>query len=476
VGTTVFERQRPAASVVRNSLADTRHAVFWRDDLPDSLTPDRPSLVGTRRADLVVVGGGYTGLWTALLATERDPDAKVVVLEAQRVGWAASGRNGGFCEASLTHGHENGMSRWPKEMPTLDRLGRENLDAIEASEDRYGMDFQFERTGQLAPAVEPHQVEWLQEWAAEGEDGVVYLDQAEARATVNSPTYLAAVWEKDSCGMVHPARMAAELARVCEERGVEIFERSHVTGLDTGGPGVVVTTPDGRVEASRAALGTNVFPSLIKRNRLMTVPVYDYVLMTEPLSADQLASIGWQDRQGIGDLANQFHYYRITKDDRILFGGYDAIYRYGRKVDPAYENRPETWARLASHFFTTFPQLEGLRFSHQWAGAIDTSTQFTAFFGTARDRRVAYAAGFTGLGVGSTRFAGEVMLDLLDGVQNERTRLEMVRKRPLPFPPEPAASIGINATRWSLDRADHNRGRRNLLLKTLDALGLGFDS
>ena len=476
MGTTVFERQRPAASVVRNSLADTRHAVFWRDDLPDSLTPDRPSLVGTRRADLVVVGGGYTGLWTALLATERDPDAKVVVLEAQRVGWAASGRNGGFCEASLTHGHENGMSRWPKEMPTLDRLGRENLDAIEASEDRYGMDFQFERTGQLAPAVEPHQVEWLQEWAAEGEDGVVYLDQAEARATVNSPTYLAAVWEKDSCGMVHPARMAAELARVCEERGVEIFERSHVTGLDTGGPGVVVTTPDGRVEASRAALGTNVFPSLIKRNRLMTVPVYDYVLMTEPLSADQLASIGWQDRQGIGDLANQFHYYRITKDDRILFGGYDAIYRYGRKVDPAYENRPETWARLASHFFTTFPQLEGLRFSHQWAGAIDTSTQFTAFFGTARDRRVAYAAGFTGLGVGSTRFAGEVMLDLLDGVQNERTRLEMVRKRPLPFPPEPAASIGINATRWSLDRADHNRGRRNLLLKTLDALGLGFDS
>jgi glycine/D-amino acid oxidase-like deaminating enzyme len=476
VGTTVFERQRPAASVVRHSLADTEHAVFWRDDLPESLLPDRPPLVGTRRADLVVVGGGYTGLWTALLATERHPDAKVVVVEAQRVGWAASGRNGGFCEESLTHGHENGMARWPKEMPLLDRLGRENLDAIQAAEARYGIDFQFERTGQLAPAVEPHQVEWLEEWAAEGEEGVVYLDRAEAQASVHSPTYLAAVWEKDACGMVHPARMAAELARVCEERGVEIFERSHVTGLDTTGPGVVVSTADGRVEASRAALGTNVFPSLIKRNRLMTVPVYDYVLMTEPLSDAQLASIGWEDRQGIGDLANQFHYYRITKDNRILFGGYDAIYHYGRRVDPAHEERPETWAKLASHFFTTFPQLEGLRFTHQWAGAIDTSTQFTAFFGTARERRVAYAAGFTGLGVGSTRFAGEVMLDLLDGVSNERTELEMVRRRPLPFPPEPAASMGINATRWSLDRADHNRGRRNLLLKTLDALGLGFDS
>jgi glycine/D-amino acid oxidase-like deaminating enzyme len=476
VGTTVFERQRPAASVVQHSLAATRHSVFWRDDLPQDLRPDRPSLVGTVRADLVVVGGGYTGLWSALLATEREPDAKVVVVEAQRVGWAASGRNGGFCEASLTHGSENGQTRWPDEMPTLERLGLENLDAIEAAESRYGMDFQFERTGMLAPAVEPHQVDWLKDWAAEGEEGVVYLDESEVQQAVASPTYLAGVWEQRTCGMLHPARMAAELARVCEQRGVEIFERSHVTGLDSSGAGVAVTTDEGGVEASRAVLATNVFPSLLKRNRLMTVPVYDYVLMTEPLTGEQLASIGWKDRQGIGDLANQFHYYRLTADNRILFGGYDAIYHYGRGVRPEYEDRPETWEKLASHFFTTFPQLDGLRFTHKWAGAIDTSTQFTAFFGTARERRVAYAAGFTGLGVASTRFAGEVMLDLLDGVQNERTQLEMVRKRPLPFPPEPAAAIGINATRWSLDRADHNRGKRNLLLKTLDALGLGFDS
>ena len=141
-----------------------------------------------------------------------------------------------------------------------------------------------------------------------------------------------------------------------------------------------------------------------------------------------------------------------------------------------YERRPESFERLAGHFFTTFPQLAGVRFSHRWAGAIDTSTQFCAFFGTARSERVAYAAGYTGLGVAATRFAAEVMLDLLERRENERTSLEMVRTRPLPFPPEPAASVGINATRWALDRADHDRGRRNLLLKTLDALGLGFDS
>ncbi|AWB94610.1 FAD-dependent oxidoreductase [Agromyces badenianii] len=482
MGTTVFERRRPPASVVSHSLERTARSVFWLDDLPAGAVGGRPKLAGHRVADLVIVGGGYTGLWSAVLAKRRNPNARVVLVEAKSIGWAASGRNGGFCEASLTHGQENGMARWPKEMATLDRLGLANLDAIEAAEADYGMDFHFERTGQLAPAVEEHQVEWLREWHAEaterGEEGVVYLDEHEAQAAVASPTYLAAVWEQRTNGMLHPARLASELARVAEELGVEIFEHSPVKRLDTPGStgAVSMITDDGRVDAERAVLATNVFPSLVKRNRLMTVPVYDYVLMTEPLSPRQLADIGWGDRQGIGDLANQFHYYRLSKDHRILFGGYDAIYHYGRKVRSEYENRPETWQRLASHFFTTFPQLEGLRFSHQWAGAIDTSTQFTAFFGTARDDRVAYAAGFTGLGVGSTRFAAEVMLDLLEGRDNERTSLEMVRKRPLPFPPEPAASIGINATRWSLDRADHNRGRRNLLLKTLDALGLGFDS
>lgn len=479
MGTTVFERNAPAASVVANSFRNTRDGVFWIDDLPGGLRPDRPPLRGTVTADLVIVGAGYTGLWTALLAKVRDPHRRVVVVEAQRVGWAASGRNGGFCEASLTHGHENGVARWPDEIDTLDRLGRRNLDEIEASTREFGLDAQFERTGQLAPAIEEHQLAWLEDWRGEAADdpGVVYLDQAEMRAAVASPTYLAGIWEKDTCALVHPARLAAELARVAEERGVEIFERSHVTALDAAaGAGVTVSTENGRVLAQQAVLATNVFPSLLKRNRLMTVPVYDYVLVTEPLSAQQWAEIGWRDRQGIGDMANQFHYYRPTQDGRILFGGYDAVYHYGRRVDPRYEHRPDVWAKLASHFFTTFPQLEGLRFSHRWAGAIDTSTQFTAFFGTARGGRVAYAAGFTGLGVGSTRFAGNVMLDLLAGEDTERTRLQMVRGRPLPFPPEPAAAIGINMTRWSLDRADHNLGKRNLLLKTLDALGLGFDS
>ncbi|KJL33668.1 NAD(P)/FAD-dependent oxidoreductase [Microbacterium azadirachtae] len=464
MGTTVFERRQPSASVIERSLENTAHAAFWLDDVE---RPSYPTLSGEVRADLAIVGGGYAGLWTAIRAKERDPQRTVVLLEANRVGWAASGRNGGFCEASLTHGEENGTNRWPDEMERLERLGLENLDGIQDTVERYGMDVDWERTGQMAVAVEPHQIEWM-----EGDD---FLDESAVRAEVASPTYLAGSWDRTGCAMVHPAKLVFELARVATELGVRIFERTRVTGLN--GKGVqTLTAENGSVVADQVALATNVFPSLLKRNRLMTVPVYDYALMTEPLTAEQYDAIGWKNRQGLADSANQFHYYRLSADNRILFGGYDAVYHFGGKVREEYEERPESFRRLASHFFTTFPQLEGLRFTHRWAGAIDSCSRFCAFFGTARGGRVAYATGFTGLGVGATRFAADVMLDELAGLTTERTQLEMVRTKPIPFPPEPAASIGVNLVRAAMNQADHNQGRRNLFLKTLDAVGMGFDS
>lgn len=462
---TAFERNRPAASLVSASLRESRPAVFWLDGLT---RPARPVLGGRRSADLVVVGGGYAGLWTAIRAKERDPGRRVVLLEAHEIGWAASGRNGGFCESSLTHGTENGERRWPNELARLERLGVENLNGIAESVDRYQLQAEFERTGELSVAVEPHQVEWLAE-----SDGFLTAD--EVRAQVNSPLYLAGAWDRDGAALLNPGRMVLELGRAAESLGVEIYEHSAVTGIDRSRT-MVVRTERGWVATAQVALATNVFPPLLKRNRLMTVPVYDYALVTEPLSPAQKADIGWQQRQGLADLGNQFHYYRLTADDRILFGGYDAIYHFGGKVKPDYEERPASYTRLAEHFFAIFPQLEGLKFSHRWAGAIDTSTQFCAFYGTAAKGRIAYAAGFTGLGVAATRFAADVMLDLLSGESTERTELEMVRRRPLPFPPDPIASIGVSATKWSLNQADHNQGRRNLLLKALDAVGLGFDS
>lgn len=453
------------------ALADAEPGVFWLEQ--PGRPARRPALESSTTADLVVVGGGYSGLWTALLAKEGSPGREVLLLEGGRIGWAASGRNGGFCAASLTHGESNGRARWPGEYDTLHRLGRENLDEIERAVQRYGISCDFQRTGELTVATAPHQVEWLREGAGAGR----VLDRDEVRAELDSPTYLAGVLDTGETALVDPARLAWGLADAAESLGVRIAEDTRVTGLSKDGAGMRVDTAGGHsVRARHVALGTNAFPALLRRVSLHTVPVYDYVLMTEPLSAAQLSSIGWRSRAGVGDSANQFHYYRLTEDNRILWGGYDAVYYFGRRVNPLRDQRPETFHRLAGQFFETFPQLKGLRFTHRWGGAIDTCTRFSAFFGTAMGGRVAYALGYTGLGVGATRFGARVMLDLLEDRRTEATGLEMVRTRPLPFPPEPLAYAGIQLTRWSLARADEREGRRNVWLRSLDRLGLGFDS
>ncbi|MGX1949818.1 NAD(P)/FAD-dependent oxidoreductase [Streptomyces anulatus] len=470
----------PAAmrTAAARSIAGAKPVSYWLDDpaKPDAL----PALTGDEHTDLLVIGGGYSGLWTALIAKERDPDRDVVLIEGHEVGWAASGRNGGFCAASLTHGLANGVERWPDDIAELEELGERNLDAIEAAVARYGIDCEFERTGEIDVATEPHQLQELREWHEEivglGITGVDFLDRDALRAEVDSPTFLGGLWDRRGVAMLHPAKLAWGLKRACLELGVRIHE--HTRGLDLvrSGSGMAVRTPYGRVFARRVALGTNIFPSLVKRIRPYTVPVYDYALMTEPLTPEQLASIGWKGRQGLGDSANQFHYFRLSADNRILWGGYDAIYPYGGRLSADLDQRPETFLKLAEQFFTCFPQLSGLNFSHAWGGAIDTCSRFTAFFGTAHQGRVAYAAGFTGLGVGSTRFGADVMLDLLSGEETARTRLDMVRSKPMPFPPEPFAWAGIEITKRSLARADSNGGHRNLWLKTMDRLGLGFDS
>jgi glycine/D-amino acid oxidase-like deaminating enzyme len=321
----------------------------------------------------------------------------------------------------------------------------------------------------LAVAPREHEVAGLEP------DEPGFLPAECVRALVDSPTYLAGRVDADSCALVDPARLAWGLATAAESLGVRIAEGTRVTSIERNAGRVAVRTATGRVTADRLVLATNAFRPLLARLRFHTVPVYDYVLATEPLTPAQLSSVGWTGRQGISDSGNQFHYYRLTADDRILWGGYDAIYHFGRRIDPALDDRRATHRLLAEQFYETFPQLRDVRFSHRWGGVIDTCTRFCAFFGTGLRGRAAYAMGFTGLGVGASRFAADVMLDLLDGARTERTRLRMVRRRPVPFPPEPLAWAGIQLTRWSLARADRT-GRRNAWLRTLDRLGLGFDS
>jgi len=459
------------------ALTNARPAVLWLDR-PDR-PPAGPPLEGDRVADLVIVGGGFTGLWAALIAAERQPERHVVVIDADRVAEHASGRNGGFCSASLTHGVANGVERFPDELELLQRLGHANLDEIESAIGRHSIDCGFERTGNIEVATAPWLTEPLREsmrlQRRHGED-VTWLDRDALRAEIDSPTYVAGMWRHHSEAMVDPARLAWGLADACRGLGVEILENTPMTAMERRGAGMVVRTAAGSIRCAAVVLGTNAFPSPIKAIGRRISPVYDHVLATEPLSSDQMASIGWANRQGVSDTTNLFHYSRLTEDRRILWGGYDAVYHYGNRIDPSLEQSDHTHGLLAEHFFTTYPQLEGIGFSHRWGGVIDTCTRFAVGFGTAFDGRVSYAVGYTGLGVGATRFGAEVCLDLLDAPDSPLCGLEFVRRAPLPFPPEPIRWLGITITRKELERADRNRGSRGLWLRALDRLGLGFDS
>jgi glycine/D-amino acid oxidase-like deaminating enzyme len=462
-----------------DAIADAEQYPYWYDDVdaPDS----NPTLVRGETCDLCIVGGGYTGLWTAIIAKEREPSRDVVLIDAAEVGSAASGRNGGFMESSITHGTANGQSRFPDEIELLEQLGLDNLDAIEAAIARFGIDCDYERTGVIDVATTNDSPGYVGELRDEGAmlerlgQEVRWLDAEAMRAEVASPTYVGGLWRIGRAALVDPARLVWGLKTAAERLGVRIYEDTRATGLERDGAGVVVETPLAVVRAARVALATNAFKPLLRRLRHYIVPVYDYCMVTEPLTPSQLDSIGWQRRQGLSDIANQFHYYRLTEDNRILWGGYDAVYYWRGRVATELESRPETWATLSRHFFATFPQLAGVRFSHIWGGAIDTSSRFCVFWGTAMSGRVAYALGYTGLGAAASRFGAEVMLDLLDKRTSAATATDFVRDRPLPFPPEPFRYAGIQATRWSLAREDRT-GKRNLWLRTLDRLGLGFDS
>jgi glycine/D-amino acid oxidase-like deaminating enzyme len=465
----------------RARYADASTTPYWLDALPPR--DPRPPLDGDARADLCIVGGGFTGLWAALHAKREDPARDVVLLESATIAFGASGRNGGFASSSLTHGISNGLARFPGEMETLERLGMENLDGIEADVARHGIDCDFVRSGGLTVSLEPHEDAWLEEEAEQarryGHEATV-LDAAAARAVVDTPLARGGLLHGGTEALVDPARLAVGLLDAALAAGVRVHEHSaalHLHEPEGVTDAIDVVTASGRVRARKVLLGTSAFPPLLRRLSAYIAPVYDYVLMTEPLSAEQKASVGWAGREGLADMGNQFHYSRLTADDRILFGGYDAVYRYGGPVGTPWDDAgEETFARLSEHFGAFFPQLDGVRFSHRWGGAIDTCSRFSVFFGTACKGKVSYAVGYTGLGVGSTRFGAQVALDLLDGRDTEATRLKYVRSKPLPFPPEPLRSGVIQLTRNRLAAADRNEGRRGLWLTTLDRLGLGFDS
>ena len=328
--------------------------------------PER--LSGDQRADVAIIGGGFTGLWTALFLKELEPALSVAVVEQGLVGYGASGRNAGIVGETVDHSHELAARHFGEsEARELARLGRENLEELEAYLRLRGIDAELERAGQLIMALTPAHVEALRrsvDFAHRlGLSDWRFLTAAEAREQIHSPLYLGAAFAPRS-GTLHPVKLIEGLRSEAVRLGVRIFEGTPVTGLSFEGGGVAVRAHGGRVKAEKAVLAANAYSHRLRRSLLKRfLPLYDYILVSEPLTPAQRSSIGWKGRQGATDARTFFNYYRLTADDRILWGTSEAVYFRGNRVDRSCDHSPPHYEALRRELPATFPRASRPRVS-----------------------------------------------------------------------------------------------------------------
>jgi glycine/D-amino acid oxidase-like deaminating enzyme len=462
-----------------DALKNTKLGSVWHD--PDVMPEPLPPLSGDTSCELLIVGGGFTGLWAALQVKEREPKTDVILIEKTFVGDGASGRCGGFIQHYLAHGETNTAERFPGEAERLEELGKQNLKELLESLERYGIDAHYEKSGRSRIALDETSAAELhndyQVAKAAGLD-VVWFNKDEMRGQVNSPKFHGGVWYRDGQnGTVDPGRLCWGLKKVLIELGVRIFEDTPLLNFAPLDEEIMHSQcEDGAIFSKKIMMATNAYPSKISRLNRPIIPVWDYQLATEPLTEEQLQSIGWhKSRIPLGSYANMFHYSRLTKDNRITWGGGGAVrYYFNKGIDKHYEDAQARYEQLASEFYDIFPQLKNVKFSHKWGGIIATSTRFCMVPGVAHEGRVAWCVGYTGLGVGATRFGARIGIELLGYQPSAILDMKFVTSRTLPWAPEPLRWLGVKLTQSALLKADKNGGKRGLWLKFLDMLNLGF--
>lgn len=428
----------------------------------------------------MVVGAGFTGLWTANFLKALDPGLDVVVLERESAAYGASGRNAGMLGEGIDHSHSLAIAHFGRaEAARLARLGPENVGNMLRFLDERGIDCDLERSGTLHVALAASQVGELREaleCARElGLDHLRLLDRDEVRAQIHSPRYHGALYDPHGA-ILDPVKLVLGLKREAARQGTALYEGTRVLGFEAAGPGVRVRTAGGEVKAQRAILATSAYSHhLLPRLRFRFIPFYDYIVVSQPLTPEQRAAIGWRGRQGVADVRTFFKYYRLTSDGRVLWGTSEAAYYRGDRVDESCDHSEPHYRELVESFGRHFPALADLEFPYAWGGPICATTRLTPFFGTALGRRVLYGLGFTGHGLGTTHLAGEILAHMALGRASPLLDLELVRRKPIPYPPEPFRSLAVAAVTRALRRVDAG-GRPSLLLRCLDAMGIGLSS
>lgn len=431
-----------------------REKSFWLETIDAEKT--FPQLEEDLQVDVCIIGAGFTGLSTAIHLKEKQPNLKIAVLEAEIVGYGASGRNAGFSMRLFGVTMDLTKFRHGKERTKeADEYMIAAVDYLESFIARYKIDCDYERTGMITVATNPHELKHLQKEMTVANElsfpGLRWLDARETKALVNSPTYLAARYD-EYCGLLNPAKLVHSLAKTAQQLGVHIFEKTRVENVDVAKK--IIFTTRGNVRAEKIVFATNAYSSFFKPLKKKQIPIYTYIVLTEPLSDAQLASLNWEQRVGIEDARNFLHYYRLTPDNRILIGGSEALYYYGSPLD---RDRSEKMRQiLERNLVSIFPQLKGVRFTHHWGGPISATLDLIPTIGALTDD-VWYSMGCMGHGVSLSNYNGRTLAELLLGETSERTEFFIIQRNVTTLPPEPLRYLTVSAIRAYL-RYDDRKG------------------
>jgi glycine/D-amino acid oxidase-like deaminating enzyme len=435
---------------------------WWlREALAAEPPSDCPPLTKDVKADVVIVGGGFTGLWTAYFLTQADPGLGIVVLEQDICGGGPSGRNGGFA------------SGWWDELDNLVALyGAEaavracraistSIDAIGEFSATHGVDAWFKKAGYVFAAtaaqhlaVCEHIVRLAREVGAA--DELRELTPREVRARCDSPAFRGGAFMRDGAS-VQPARLVRGLRRVLLERGVTIHEGTTVTRVEPGPPALAVT-PQGTVRGRHAVIAVNAWATGWPELRRRLVAWSSYIVLTAP-APERLEAVHWTGGELVTDLRTSVRYFRTTKDGRIAFGGGGG--RAGTTIGESFTGDKRAVAEAAEGFRLLFPSFADVPIVDAWGGPIDVSPTHLPAFGSL-EPNVHYALGYTGNGVAPSHLAGRVLADLITGADSEVVRLPMVNARPRTFPPQPLRTLGAVMVRRAIIANDtaEERGRR----------------
>ena len=448
-----------------------QHAVsLWHETAPADRQP-RPPLSGSREADVVIVGAGYTGLWTAYYLMEHDPELRVCVLEREVVGFGASGRNGGWCSAifpaslrkiASASGRAAAIAMQAAMNDTVGEVAR----VVKAE----GIDCDFAYGGHVSAARNRAQlararseVEGWREWGF-GEDHIRLLDAEELRARVDLAGALGGTYTPH-CAALHPAKLVHGLARTVAGRGVTIHEHTPVTGIEPG----VARTPYGTVRARTVIVATEGYTSDLPGHRRAIVPMYSLMVATEPLPKQWWEQTGLRERETFADKRHLRIYGQRTADDRIAFGGRGAPYHFGSRIRPEYDRDERVHTMLRKIVKELFPALPEVRFTHAWGGNLGIPRDWYPSVRYDARTGLGYAGGYVGDGVATANLAGRTLADLITRRDTPLTRLPWVGRRSPDWEPEPLRWLGVNAgtVLFALaDRTEAAIGRPSRMART----------